>query len=165
MSFRTLCISSTILFTIVCITSPFLPAVLAKLISLAIVGLIATFAFRAIFATGKQRIFASGFLLSSIVYIITVFAVGDFTFREIGNRLPTTQFLHAFVQPPVSQPPVIQLVGPEARLRAAHGHFFIPLGHLLIAVAIGCCGAVYAQRLRRTAVVAMDTASGANAVA
>lgn len=83
-----------------------------------------------------------------MIYIGTTIAVGDFTFKELGHRLPTTQLLHSFVKPAVSDPPVIQLVGPEARLRSAHGKPFIPLGQLLIAIALGSVGGSYAKRLR-----------------
>jgi hypothetical protein len=156
---------AAVLFILVCLVSPFIPSTLAPFLSLSIIILIAAIVMRTIFAPDHRRVFAAGFLVPSCIYIATVFAVGDFTFHHVGSRLPTTHFMQRFVQPPVSNPPKIQIVGPEARLRQAHGRAFIPLGHLLIAVALGYCGGAYARQLRRTTSSAHSTPSGANATA
>jgi hypothetical protein len=148
MSNTTKVVSSAVLFLTVCVASPFLPSLAATVLCTACVLLIGGVGLRAIFASGTHRTFAIGFLVTSVTYIVTNIAVGDFTFKELGHRLPTTQLLQSFVKPAVSDPPVIQLVGPEARLRSAHGKPFIPLGHLLIAIAFGSVGGSYAKRLR-----------------
>ena len=158
-------ILAAVLFILVCLASPFVHSTLATFLSLSIIILIAALVMRTIFSADHRRTFAAGFLVPSLIYIATVFTVGDFMFHHVGSRLPTTHFLQAFVQPPVTNPPVIQIVGPEARLRQAHGRAFIPLGHLLIAVALGYCGGAYARQLGRTSSSAHSIANGANATA
>lgn len=151
MSNRTKAICATVTFLIACALAPFLPSFAANVLSTTCVVLIGGVCLRAIFARGTTRAFAVGFLLTSVIYISAVIVVGDFTFKHLGHKLPTTQILQSFVQPPISNPPVIQLVGPEARLRSAHGSIFIPLGHLLFAIGLGTISGVYAKRVRSDA--------------
>ncbi len=153
------------LFVLVCMASPFVPSPLATLLGSAIALLIAGISLRAIFCTGQKRIFAIGFLVFSLSYIIGVSLVGDFAFHQLGGRLPTTHLLQNFVQPPLSNLPKIQIVGPEARMRYAHGSYFIPLGHLLIAVALGYCGGTYAQTLRHVTTHSPPITNGSNVTA
>ena len=153
MSSRTKAVSTTAIFLILCAASPFLPSFVATVLTTTCVVLIGGVCFRAIFASGTVRAFSVGFLLTSLIYISATIAVGDFTLKHLGHKVPTTQVLQSFVRPAISNPPVVQLVGPEARLRSAHGNSFIPLGHLLFAIGLGAISGVYANRLSGKAAV------------
>jgi hypothetical protein len=158
-------ILAVVFFALLCLASPFVPSVWATLFSASLIVLMAGIVMRAIFSVGQKRIFALGFLVLSLTYIFGVFYVDDFRFHQLGGVMPTTQLLQTFVQPPIAHSSAIQIVGPVAKMRYTHGSCFIPLGHLLIAVALGYCGGTYARYLRPTTPYSHSIPNGAKATA